>query len=274
MPSHDTATTVIVHSADGTPIACRTLGQGPPLLLVHGTTDDHTAFTPVSARLARTHTVFAMDRRGRGASGDNPDYTVEREFEDVAAVLDHVGPGARAIGHSFGAICLVMGAHLRPASVARLVLYEPPLPIPGRAFYRDGFLERMQAAWARGDRDAVVGGFFAEVIGVPPRIVERMRSLPGWASRLAGAHTLMREMLVPRDHHLDVSVLAGWKVPCLLLRGQRSPTFLHNATALLARTLAASRTVELSGQAHGAIQQAPEDFLAAVAPFLGAPSNL
>src|SRR5207247_10397477 len=113
-PMSDEAAAGRVVSADGTPIAWFRAGDGPPLLLVHGTTADHTTFRVVGPLLARQHAVFAMDRRGRGASGDTPPYAIEREFEDVAAVVDAVaalaGRPVDVLGHSYGGRCALRAA--------------------------------------------------------------------------------------------------------------------------------------------------------------------
>src|SRR5262245_15334434 len=99
-----------VTSRDGTPIGYERSGQGPPLILVHGTTADHSRWAPVLPALSERFTVSAVDRRGRGASGDAPIYAIEREFEDVAALVDAVGGPVYLLGHSYGALCALEGA--------------------------------------------------------------------------------------------------------------------------------------------------------------------
>src|SRR5687768_11532650 len=105
MTRTDQATVTRMLSRDGTAIAYWTSGEGPPLVLVHGTTADHTRWRPLLPYLEPHATVHALDRRGRGASGDAPDYGVAREFEDVAAVVDAVaeaaGSAVDVLGHSF-----------------------------------------------------------------------------------------------------------------------------------------------------------------------------
>ena len=141
-----------VRSADGTRLAVWAGGQGPPLVLVHGSLCDHTHFDPLVAELGEGMTTVAMDRRGFGASGDAPGYDLEREFEDVAAVVDAVadraGEPVALFGHSYGAGCAMGGAALTGA-VHRLVLYEPGLGIS----YAPGSIEEIEAAVAAGDRE-------------------------------------------------------------------------------------------------------------------------
>jgi pimeloyl-ACP methyl ester carboxylesterase len=105
-------------------IAYRRSGSGPPLLLVHGLTADHTRWSPISPRFEQRFSVYAMDRRGRGESGDGPDYDIRREAEDVAAVVDAIGEPVFVLGHSAGALYSLEAA-LLAANFRRLILYEP-----------------------------------------------------------------------------------------------------------------------------------------------------
>jgi pimeloyl-ACP methyl ester carboxylesterase len=119
---------VDLKSADGTPIAVWREGQGAPLVLIHGSLRDHTVFEPLIASLRDRFTLYAMDRRGYGASGDSRSYTIQQDFHDVAVVVDHVqqrtgGPVA-LMGHSYGAGC-AMGAATITSHLHRLILYEP-----------------------------------------------------------------------------------------------------------------------------------------------------
>jgi pimeloyl-ACP methyl ester carboxylesterase len=138
-----------VRSADGTPLAVWADGEGPALVLVHGSMCDHSAFDPLVAELRDDMATYAMDRRGFGASGDAAGYAIEREFEDVAAVVAAVaaragGPVA-LWGHSYGAGCAMGGAALT-GDVHRLVLYEPGLGIP----YPPVRSRRSRRRWPRG----------------------------------------------------------------------------------------------------------------------------
>src|SRR5690606_29299175 len=135
-----------VVSSDNTPIAYEVTGEGPPLALVHGTTADHTRWSNVLPELAARHTVFAMDRRGRGESGDSEHYELAREFDDVAAVVSAAGPGASLLGHSYGALC-AMEAALRTSNLRKLILYEPAFSI-GTEIYPAGARERLEALLA------------------------------------------------------------------------------------------------------------------------------
>lgn len=255
-----------VTSKDGTPIAWWTSGHGPPLVLVHGTSADHTRWQPILPRLEERFTVHAIDRRGRGASGDAPGYAIEREFEDVAAVVDAIGEPAYLLGHSYGAVCSLEAA-LRTPNVRRLVLYEPPLATGG-SLYPPGVIDRLKAMVARADPDGVVTTFFREVVGTPPAELSMLRSLPSWAARVAAAHTIPRELCMD-DRVFEPARFASLRTPTLVLLGGDSPPFFGKAAAAVHAALPASRIVVLPGQKHVAMNTAPELFLREVLGFLG-----
>jgi pimeloyl-ACP methyl ester carboxylesterase len=116
-----------VESADGTPIAYRVSGAGDAIVLVHGTGTSSADWAFVAPLLRDRFTVVTMDRRGRGKSGDGPEYAMEREADDVLAVLDAVG-AEFLVGHSYGALCSILAAK-RMDRLRRLVLYEPPFAL-------------------------------------------------------------------------------------------------------------------------------------------------
>ena len=118
-----------ITSPDGTRIGCHSSGTGPPLVLVHGTSGTHAAFDLLVPRLVEKYTLIAIDRRGCGTSGDAPGpYSIEREFEDVAAVVNSAGEGVSLFGHSYGGL-VALGAAPLARNLAKLVLYEPPLRV-------------------------------------------------------------------------------------------------------------------------------------------------
>src|SRR5215207_5387940 len=136
-----------VTSRDGTPIAYERSGEGPPLVLVHGTTSDHSTWDLVLPELGKLFTVYAMDRRGRGESrdGGGAGYDIEREFEDLVALIDSIGEPANLLGHSYGAICALEAA-LRGPQVRRLVLYEGTFPVSeGAELYPPGALDGVRS---------------------------------------------------------------------------------------------------------------------------------
>jgi pimeloyl-ACP methyl ester carboxylesterase len=250
-------------SPDGTRIACWRSGTGPPLLLVHGTTADHTRWRPVLPLLEPHATVYAVDRRGRGASGDVLDYAVEREFADIAAVVDAIGAPVDVVAHSYGALCS-LGAALRTAGMRRLVLYEPPVLQPTRTPADD----RMAELLAEGRRAEVVQTFFREIVGADEHQLQLLMSAPSWPGRVAAAHTVIRERLVDPPYSFDPGLYAGLGVPTLLISGGDSPPFLQASTAAVAAAVPGARVVVLDGEQHVAMDSAPERFVAAVLGFL------
>lgn len=256
-----------VKSKDGTPIAYAKSGKGPPLVLVHGTTADHTRWAPVLPRLEERFTVYALDRRGRGGSGDLPGYTIEREFEDVATVVDSIGGPVNVLAHSYGALC-AMEALLRTRNVARVVLYEPPLPV-GVEIYPPGSIERLERMLAGGDRAGVVETFFSEIVRVPQGELTMLKSLPNWPARVAAAHTIPREMRADEAYRFDAKRFATLRLATLLLLGGDSPPFLKKATEAAHQAIAGSRVVVMPGQQHTAMNTAPDLFLKEVLGFLG-----
>ena len=254
-------------SKDGTSIACHKTGTGAPLVLVHGTTADHTRWAPVLPALSERFTVYACDRRGRGASGDEPPYAIEREFEDVAAVVDGIGGPVDLIGHSYGALCALEAAVLT-RNIRRLVLYEPPIPV-GRPITPEGVIDRLQSLLDAGDNDGVVATFMREVPRVPPDQLERMRSLPAWRARVEAAGTIPRELRANDRYTFTPERFKGLKVPVLLLLGGDSPPFFRAALERLQGTIPGARIVVLPGQQHVAIDTAPAMFAREVIDFLG-----
>ena len=254
-----------VSSADGTPIAVWRSGDGPPLVLVHGAAADHTRWAPVLPALTERFTVLAIDRRGRGASGDSPSYALEREAEDVAAVCAAAGRGVSVLGHSYGGVCALEAALLTDA-VERLVLYEAPVGFvqtPADVVTRLNELDRA------GARDELLAVFLAEVAGLPPDQIELLRGLPAWPNRVAAAHTIPREERANRRYAFAAERFASLDVPTLLLAGGDSPAAFGAAAAALEAALPASRTAVMPGQRHAAMDTGTELFLAEVLGFLG-----
>ena len=255
-----------ITSKDGTTIALARGGQGPPLLLVHGTTADHTRWTPLRAALEARFTVYAVDRRGRGGSGDAAGYAIEREFDDIATVVDSIGEPVFLLGHSYGAVCS-LEASLRTRNLRKLVLYEPAIRTGGPLF-PPGTIERLQALLNQGDRDGVVAKFFAEVVRMPDDELRMLRSLPNWPARVAAAHTIPREMRINDDYHFDAIRFSAMRVPTLLVLGGSSPPMFKAAVEAVGAALPDARVAVMPGQQHTAMNTAPDLFLREVLAFL------
>ncbi len=257
---------ISVRSADGSLIGVERRGDGPPLVLVHGSTADRFRWAPVVDRLAQWFTVDAMDRRGRGLStAESEPYALEREAEDVAAVVQAAGEDVYLVGHSYGAICCLEAALLTPA-IGRMTLYEPPIPTAGRVVFPPGAHESVRDAAASGDRERILTVFFERVIQVPSSGIDAMRSTPMWQSRLAAAHTLVREGDAVNAYRVT-DRLSSITVPVRLLLGTESPDYYLPAAEAVRSVVPQADIVPLSGQAHLAIDNDPDQFLAAVLDF-------
>ena len=272
----------LVRSADGTAIAVFESGAAVPgtrpLVLVHGTTADHLTFRVVRPLLARRRRLYAIDRRGRGDSGDAPDrYSIAREFEDVAAVADAVaaesdGP-VDVVGHSFGGRC-ALGASLLTPAIGRVVSYEgaPPRDTDVTSAYEPAWLlAQLQEDLARGDREALLERFMRTVVGMDDTGMARFRADAVWPLRVAAAPTILRELEASNDQAAGLDALAGVTVPVLQVLGSASPpAFALNTTALNAR-LPDARVVVIDRAAHAAHHTHAAAFVAAVEAFLDAP---
>ncbi len=245
-----------VTSADGTRIALEQLGDGPrTLITVPGGAHGRRVWAGVARDLDGVFAVWAMDRRGRGDSGDTEPYSFDREHEDLRAVAGAFGPDVVVAAHSSGAVCL-LGAAVHGLPARALVVYEPPWPLAGRVPTTDA-LDEMDAHLAAGDREAVLETALRRLVELPPAAIEAIRAAPGWAERVRHAHTWPRE-----GRELDrmlpgAGPLATIGTPTLVLRGELSPDHLRASTTAVAEALPHAEVVELAGQGHGALQTAP-----------------
>jgi pimeloyl-ACP methyl ester carboxylesterase len=258
----------VVRSADGTPIGILTGGSGPPLLLVHGGLSGLSRFAPLWRELAPYFRVTAMDRRGRGSSGDADVYAFQREFEDVRAVAEHLaGPGGEpidAFGHSIGAV-VVLGAAGAGAPLRRLALYEPP----GPPTVSRGSLARMRNHVAAGQPGRAIASFLVDVVGMTPEQVEQARSAPpGPDDYLAiASRTFVREGEALAA--VDLTALARRvRVPVLLMHGTASPPWTEQVVGSLVRALPDVEVVSLPGHGHEGVDTGPDLVAAELRRFL------
>jgi pimeloyl-ACP methyl ester carboxylesterase len=264
-------------SKDGTTLAYERSGSGPPLLLVHGATADHHRWGPVKPALEQHFTLYMLDRRGRGESGDAPEYAIAREVEDIAAFAGaafagSVGGPVNLLGHSFGAACSLEAALISP-NIERLILYEPPPPgVSGMVSGQTA--ERLRKLLAAGDRDAVVSTFLSEVARIPEEDLSVMRAASSWQGRIEAAHTILREIeCLEQEPPFDPRRFAKFEIPTLLLLGGDSPALYRDHITALHAHIASSQLVELPGQQHVAMNTAPELFTREVLAFLQADAS-
>jgi pimeloyl-ACP methyl ester carboxylesterase len=255
----------LVTSGDGTAIAYWCGGEGSPLLLVHGAMSDHQRWR-ITPLLQPYRRVYVMDRRGRGGSGDAAGWSLDREVDDVVAVIEAAavreGGPVDVLGHSLGGL-LALRAAAVSAHVRRLVLYEPAM---NEAAQPADVLHRMRQALEEARPDEVVRIMMRDVVHMPEHEIEALQALPSWPSRVGTAHTLPREL----SQALSWSPEEGRQVlvPTLLLLGADSPGFVHDAVGLVDSALPDSHVVVLDGQQHVADQLVPEEFARIVLRFL------
>lgn len=251
-----------VCSSDGVAIGTLTVGEGPPLLLVHGGMRTAANWAPLMPSLATSHRVTAMDRRGRGMSGDAPDYTGEREYDDVAAVARHLGE-VDVLAHSIGAV-FALGAAARGAPIRRMLLCEPPGP-PTQS--REA-LERRTAWIADGQAGRALVELLVEVMGLDPAMLAAMRDTPAAADSLAVfTATYQREGEFLQT--VDLTALArDVTVPVHFLLGETSPAWAAEVTRALAAALPGAEVTVVAGHGHDMVDSAPAAVAAALAAFL------
>jgi pimeloyl-ACP methyl ester carboxylesterase len=257
-----------VTSADGVRIGLLTAGSGPALLLVHGGMGTINSWHRVWTALAAQRRVTAMDRRGRGSSGDAATYGLSSEYADVAAVAaalasDQGGP-VDVVGHSIGATC-VLGAAAGGAPFRRIVLYEPP----GPQATRNNWPERVSAMVAAGQAGRAAFTFLTEIIGLTRSEVEALRDAPGGRDVLP-----IVAATLPREAHAlaaaDLTAAARRvRQPVLLLHGTASQPWASEITQELATALPAATVTELAGAGHEALDTAPDLLVTEIFRFLG-----
>ena len=244
----------------------------PPLLLVHGATADHTTWRAVGPELARTRAVFALDRRGRGASGDAVDYALELEYADLAAVAqalahDHGIEVIDVAGHSYGGRC-ALGASLRTPAIRRVIVYEGA-PVPrGMSYQPQGLVDAVRGALARGANEAALTTFLAGIVGLSDAELDAYRANPVWPARVAAAHTILREVEAEAGPAASLEVLGAVSVPVLLLLGSTSRSPFRIGTDALAARLAHAQVAVIEGAAHAAHHTHGSEFVAVVEAFL------
>lgn len=256
-----------VTSADGTTIAFERTGSGSPLVVVHGgAAASHIDWEPVIPRLAEDFTVYALDRRGRGGSGDADTYTVEREFEDVAAVVDSIPEPAHLLGHSFGALCTLEAALLTD-NAAKLVLYEPAIADERGEIFPEGLLRRIDDRLEGNDMEGAVT-VLLQSVGYSDEDIDRLSTEELWRVRLDAAPTITRELRALNDYRFVPDRFGALAVPTGLVTGSESPTLFQTSTATLDEGLPNSRVITIPGQTHEAVTAAPELFTEKVTTFL------
>lgn len=238
-----------VRSTDGTTIAFDRLGTGTPVILVSGASTARAVHAQLAELLARDFTVFNYDRRGRGDSGDTPPYAIQREVEDIDALIAQAGGAAAVFGSSSGAV-LALHAAAAGLPVTKLALWEPPFMLdpdaPRRHREYVDQLTKLLDESRRGDAMAL----FMRTVGLPEEMIAGMRNAPMWPGMEALAHTLAYDATIMGDSTVPADLVSSVKAPTLVLDGSETGVWAANSAQALTAALPNSQRRTLKGQTH------------------------
>jgi len=239
-----------VTSKDGTTMAFDRLGSGSAVILVSGGSVDRGSNAGVADILSSDFTVFNYDRRGRGPSGDTPPYAVEREIEDIDAVVTAAGGSAYLYGSSSGAVLALYAAEKLPGRITKLALWEPPFILDPSARPPADQVEQYNKMLAEGRRGDAAQYFMEKVVRMPAEFVASARSQPWWAANEALAHTLPYDATIMGDYSLPEDRARAVTIPTLVLDGGASFGFMGPTADALAKVLPRGERRTLAGQEH------------------------
>jgi pimeloyl-ACP methyl ester carboxylesterase len=262
-----------VTSKDGTKIAFDQIGNGPVIILVDSALADRTLCVKQANLLSKDFTVINYDRRGRGDSTDTQPYAVDREIDDIEALINEAGGSAFLFGSSSGAVLALEAANKLSAKVKKQVLYEPPFIVDdGRAPVPANLLQRVKEALAQGKRNDALKLFFSNAMGIPGFFLFIMRLMPSWSKSKSVAHTLPYDLTIMSDTQqgkpLSASRWSNANMPTLVLTGEKSEAFFHKTGDALAEVLSNAKHKILKDQHHGSVVMSPNVVVAEMTEFL------
>lgn len=249
MSSQEQNTAHSVPSKDGTVIAFDRLGDGPPIILVCGQSTDRSANAPLAGLLAQHFTVSNYDRRGRGNSGDTLPYAVEREVDDLTAMIAAAGGSACVYGASSGG-ALALEAAISGLAITKLALWEPPFAPNGYPRPRADLAQFYTDLIAEGRRGDAIEYFMTKVVGLPTEFVAQARQAPWWPAQEALAHTLVYDTILLGDSSVPVERAASVAAPTLIITGGASFPFMAETARALADAMPTAQHRTLEGQQH------------------------
>jgi pimeloyl-ACP methyl ester carboxylesterase len=263
------AETKAVTSADGTEIAFERTGSGPPLVLVYGNSDvlEFWEEGGVRSAFADHYAVYAIERRGRGESGDAAGYELEREAEDVAAVVEAIDEPVTLLGHSGGALYSLEAA-TRTDNLRTVILYEPPIQVGDNELDIAAEITEIRTLVDRAENEQALVSFLRDVAGIPPDELDALRSAPTWQDMVDAAHILPRELQAISEYEFEPARFADVTTPTLLLSGSESPQLYRDATEAVAEALPNSRIAIFEGEQHMAMHTASDRFVDEVVAFI------
>jgi pimeloyl-ACP methyl ester carboxylesterase len=246
-----------VTSKDGTAIAFEKIGQGPALVIVGGVLGDHSQQAGLAQLLASDFTVYNIDRRGHGKSGFAAPYAVEREVEDLDAIITEAGGSALIYGTSGLAIlCLEAAARGLSPRMKKLAVWEPPYILKGsRPPVPKDYQEQLTTLLAEGRRGDMIELFMTQAVGMPPEFVAQLRQAPFWPAQEALAHTLVYDAILTGDFSPPNDRLAHTGVETLVIDGGTSP-WLSQAANAVAAAIPHAQRYTIAGQPHNVADEA------------------
>jgi pimeloyl-ACP methyl ester carboxylesterase len=240
-------------SRDGTPIGYDSRGEGPALILVDGALTVHSSGSGELATLLAPHfTVYGFDRRGRGESGDTLPYAVDKEIDDIEALIGRAGAPAFLYGHSSGGPLAMRAAIRLGSQVSKLAMYEPPYNNdPGAQESWSRYLSQLAEALAEGRRGDAVA-LFLRFVGTPAEQVDGMRRATGWPGMEAVAPTLAYDhaAILGEPWSVPAALAARVGVPALVMSGDAGLPFMPDAARVLSEAIPQGRLRMLAGQTH------------------------
>ncbi|WP_037306361.1 alpha/beta fold hydrolase [Amycolatopsis orientalis] len=237
-----------VRSEDGTPIVLERRGTGPVVVVVAGASNDRHGDEPLVAELAAEFSVVTYDRRGRGDSGDTAPYAVEREIEDLAAVVASIGEPVIVHGiSSGGALALLAAASGVP--MARLSVFEAPYRGEAEEV-PEGYAAEMRDLVAADRWDDAAALFMTAAVGSPAEAVEEAKATPMWAELRSFAPTLVYDAFVMGDSKVPAQRLASIAIPVLVVNSNGSTDWLKTAAVVTAEAIPGAKQVQLDGEFH------------------------
>jgi len=246
-----------ITSQDGTQIALDEIGNGAPIILIDGALGHRLDSNQqhLATLLSQHFTVINYDRRGRGDSKDTMPYTVQREIEDIEALIKHVGGSAYLYGMSSGAILALKATKQMPSRVTKLALYEPPFIIDSsRPPLPKNYIRDLENAIKHDDSDKAVEIFMTQAIGIPLEYLTPMREDPMWNDMKANSHTLAYDGRISQDLMLgkmwDTDMWAAITMPTYVIVGEATEDFIRQSGQTLVDELINGELITLTGQSH------------------------
>ncbi len=247
---NENATLATVTSRDGTTIAYERTGSGPAVVLLCGGSTDRGSNAGLASVLSATNTVYNVDRRGRGDSGDTLPYAVEREIEDIAAVIEATGGPAGLYGTSSGGALALHAAAALGSTVRKLAIWEAPYFVDPALRPPLDTVEQYRKRLDAGHPEEAVEYFMAEVVRLPKEFVEFARTQPFFAGQVKIAHTLVYDGLCMGDYLIPTDVAGRVSAPSLVIAGGADFPPMVDAARALAAAIPNATFHHLEGQGH------------------------